>query len=96
VAENEAKRLAVVINFVGEPNEETKAKIAEFGTKHNLQHIALTVTADAPKFKVNEQAELTVMHYKDKSVKSNQAIGPNGLDAAAVKRIIEGVATILD
>ncbi|MCU0871505.1 MAG: hypothetical protein MUE50_04095, partial [Pirellulaceae bacterium] len=56
VADNQEKKLAAVINFTGEPTDDYKAKIAEFGTKHNLKNVALTVTADADRFKINDQA----------------------------------------
>jgi hypothetical protein len=96
VADNQEKKLAAVINFTGEPTDDYKAKIAEFGTKHNLKNVALTTTADAEKFKVNDQAEVTVMNYKGKTVKSNHAVAAGGLNAAAIKSIVEGVKTILD
>lgn len=96
VADNQEKKLAAVINFTGEPTDDYKAKIVEFGTKHNLKNVALTITADAERFNINDQAEVTVMHYKGKSVKSNHAVAAGGLNAEAVKSIIEGTKTILD
>jgi hypothetical protein len=96
VADNQEKKLAAVINFTGEPTDDYKAKIAEFGTKHNLKNVALTVTADADRFKINDQAEVTVMHYKGKTVKSNHAVAAGGLNAEAIKSILEGTKTILD
>ena len=96
VADNQEKKLAAVINFTGEPSDDYKAKVAEFGTKHNLKNVALVITADAERFNVNDQAEVTVMHYKGKSVKSNCAVAAGGLNEAAVKSILEGVKTILE
>jgi hypothetical protein len=96
VADNQEKKLAAVINFTGAPTDDYKAKIAEFGTKHNLKNVALTITADAERFKINDQAELTMMYYKGKTVKSNHAVVVGGLNAAAVKSIVEGAKTILD
>jgi hypothetical protein len=96
VADNQEKKLAAVINFTGEPTDDYKAKIAEFGTKHNLKNVSLTVTADADRFKINDQAEVTVMHYKGKTVKSNHAVAAGSLNAEAVKSILEGAKAILD
>ncbi len=61
-----------------------------------MKNVALTVTADADRFKINDQAEVTVMHYKGKTVKSNHAVVAGGLNAEAVKSIIEGAKAILD
>ena len=96
VADNQEKKLAAVINFTGEPSDDYKAKVAEFGTKHNLKNVALTITADAERFKINAQAEVTVLHYKGKTVKANHAVAAGGLNAQAVKQIVEDVKTILD
>jgi uncharacterized protein YegL len=96
VADNQEKKLAAVINFTGEPTDDYKAKVAEFATKHNLKNVALVVTPDADRMKINDQAEVTVMHYKGKSVKSNHAVAAGGLNAQAVKGIIEGAKTILE
>ena len=96
VADNQEKKLAAVINFTGEPSDDYKAKVAEFGTKHNLKNVALTITADAERFKISDQSEVTVLHYKGKTVKSNHAVPVGGLNEAAVKRIVEGAKAILD
>jgi hypothetical protein len=96
VADNQEKKLAAVINFTGEPSDDYKAKVAEFGTKHNLKNVALAITADAERFKINAQAEVTVLHYKGKTVKSNQSVPVGGLNEAAVKSILEGAKAVLD
>ena len=95
VADNDSKKLAAVINFPGEANDENKAKIAEFAKKHNIQKVALTVTKDGAKFKVSPDAEVTVMHYKGKEVKFNHAVAPGALNDAEVKKIVEGAKVIL-
>jgi hypothetical protein len=96
VADNQDKKLAAVINFTGEPSDDYMEKVAEFGTKHNLKNVALTVTADAERFGISDQAEVTVLHYKQKTVKFHQAVPPGGLNEAAVKSIVEGAKAILD
>lgn len=96
VADNQEKKLGAVINFMGEPTDEFKAKIAEFGTKHNLNNVALVATSNVKAFKINDEAEVTVMHYQGRSVKSNHAVAEGGLNAKAVAKIIDGAKTILD
>lgn len=96
VTDNESKKLAAVINFLGEANDENKAKIAEFAKKHNIQKVALTITSDGDKFKLSPDAELTVMHYLGKTVKANHAVATGKIDAAEVKKIVAGAKTILE
>lgn len=96
VADNQDKKLAAVINFTGEPADDYVKKVAEFGTEHNLKNVALAITADAGRFGISDQAEVTVLHYKQKTVKSKQAVPAGGLNEAAVKGIVEGAKAILD
>jgi hypothetical protein len=96
VSNNEEKKIAAVVNFTGEPTDEYLQTAKEFGEKHNIQHVALSVTQDAERFEVSEEAEVTVMHYKNKSVKFNLAVGEDGLDEETIQKIVEGTETILD
>ena len=96
VAANQEKKLAAVINFVGEANDETKAKIKEFGEKHDLKNVALTLTAEAKKFEISDEADVTVMHYKEKKVQFNTAVAKGGLSKEAVAAIVEGAKKVLD
>jgi len=96
VADNQEKKLAAVINFTGEPSDDYKSEIAEFGAKHDVKNVALTITGDAERFKVDDQAEVTVIHYKAKTVKSRHSVPAGSLNEVAVKEIIEGAKAILD
>ena len=96
VVDNKEKKLAVLMNFTGEPTDEYTESIAKFGEKHNLKNVTLTVTGDAEKFKISDEAEVTVMHYKGKNVAFNRAVKPGGLKKAAIKEIVEGTGKILE
>ena len=84
-----------VINFTGELSDEYIEQIEKFGEKLELQHVALTTTSDGGKFKVNEDADVTVMHYKGKKVAYNYST-KGELNDAAIKEIVKGTATILE
>jgi hypothetical protein len=56
----------------------------------------LTITGDAERFKVADQAEVTVIHYKAKTVKSRHSVPDGSLKEAAVSEIIEGAKAIPD
>jgi len=96
VAKNSSKQMAAVLNFTGEPTDDYMQKVKKFAEEAGLKHIAVTVTADADQFKVNDQAALTVMHYRNKVVKFNLAVDEAGLkDKETVAKIIKGTETIL-
>ncbi len=96
VAKNSSKQLAAVLNFTGEPTADYVAQVKEFAAKAGLKNIAVTVTADAENFKVNDEAELTVMHYSNKVVRFNLAVDEEGLkDKSVAEKIVKGVEAIL-
>lgn len=96
VAEKKDKQLSAVVNIIGDPTDENKAKIKEFGEKHSLKNVPLTVTKEVDGFKISDEAEVTVMHYKDKKVKANYAVGKGGLDKKTIDAIVAGVPKILE
>jgi hypothetical protein len=96
VADNADKKLAAVINFTGEMTDEYQEKVAEFAEKNDIENLALTITADAKKFKVSDEAEVTVMHYKGKEVKFNFSAKSGGLNEQAVASIVDGLKTVLE
>ena len=96
VADNKEKKLAAVINFTGDPSDDYQSQISEFGEKHNIKNVSLTVTADGQRFNVSDDAEVTVILYKGKTVKFNCSVGEGKLDKAAVKAIVDGTGKILD
>lgn len=95
VEENQGKRVAAVVNFTGPRTDDYLAKIKEFGEKHNIDNVALTVTSDPDRFRVDDDALVTVMHYKNRKVMFNHAAGPEGLKQEDVQKIVEGAKKIL-
>ena len=96
VAENKSKKVAAVVNFTGEPTDDYREMIKEFGKKHNIKNVSLTTSTDGDRFRVNDAAEVTVMHYKGKRVKFNFAADKSGLNDDAVKAVVAGAKTILE
>ena len=93
--ENADAKLSSVINFSGELSDEYIEQIKKFGEDLDLKHTALTTSSDGGKFKVNEEAEVTVMHYKGKKVAYNFA-SKETLSENDVKEIVKGASTILE
>ena len=96
VEANEEKKLAAVINFIGEPSPELQETIKAFGEKYKIKNVALAITKDASAFKISDKAAVTVMHYKGKEVKFNHAVAAGKLDKKTVKKIVDGTETILN
>ena len=96
VAKNKDKKLSAVINLIGEPTDAYIEKAKAFAEENGLKNVVVTVTGDADKFNVSDDAEVTVMHYKRKKVKFNYAVDKDGFNKESIDRIVDGVKTILN
>ena len=94
VADNSEKNMAAIVNFM----DLDKEVVAKFAEDNEIKHVALVVTdkKNADRFKINEAAELTVMHYKGKKIKANYAVAKGELDAKTVTTIVESTSAILE
>jgi hypothetical protein len=100
VDENKDKKVAAVVNFLGDDPETLKAAVKEFGEKNKVKNVALTVALDhkeGPKaLEISPDADVTVMFYNKKKVTANQAVKKGGLNKDAVSKIIADGKTILE
>ena len=94
-ANNSDAKLSGVVNFTGEASDEYVEKIEKLADKLDLKHVAFTITSDGKRFKISEDAEVTVMHYKGKKVAYNYAT-KDKLNDAAIKEIVKATSTILE
>ncbi len=96
VVKNRERRAAVVLNFLGERTDEYTEKVAAFAEEHKLENIALTVTSDGDRFNIHDDAEVTVLQYRAKTVAFNYAVGKKGVSKKDIKAILKGTSSILD
>jgi len=85
-----------VINFTGESTDEYLDKISEFAEKHGIKNTALVVTSDAGRFKISDDVEVTVMHYKGRKVTYNFTAGKDSLGDQAVKAVVAGAESLVN
>ena len=96
VVRQQDKKLAAVVNFLGQINDETKEKIKEFGEELGLKKVPLAVTADPEPLQINDAAEVTVMIYRGKTVKANYAVAKDRLDQKTIEAIINSTQNMLN
>jgi hypothetical protein len=100
VDENKDKKVAAVVNFLGDDPDALKSAVKQFGEKNNVKHVALAVAVDnenGPKaLKISPEADVTVMFYNKKKITANHAVKKGGLNKDAVGKIIADGKTILD
>ena len=96
VAEKKDSKLTSVVNILAGEDDADKVKeeIAKFAEKNEVTNVALAVTNEksSKNFKINPEAAVTVMVYRDKKVTANHAVKAGGLDEKTVSAIVADAA----
>ncbi len=99
VADNEDKKMAALVAFVGEDAEAQQKAAKEFGRKHKISNTALVVpkeNANGPKkYGIPEKTSLVVILYSGKKVKVLHELADGKLDKKQVAAIVADTAKIL-
>jgi hypothetical protein len=93
---NKSARMGTFVVFCSD-EEGLEAKLKELAKKQELKHLVLAIDNPAgPKgYNVAKDAEVTVILYKQKTVKVNHAFKKGELKAADVEKIIGELKEIL-
>lgn len=97
--ENSNKQLrAFVVVLTDKPNKH-EGMLREVAQKNRLRTLPLTVFEDAkgpPDYKIAADAEVTVLMWTGLQVQANHAFATGELNAAAIKKVIASLPTILE
>ncbi len=81
-----------MVNFT----ESDADSLEKFAEENKLTNVALSLTGDGDKFKVNEDAALTVMVYKGKKVLFNYAAGKSELTKQTGDAVVAGAKVLVE
>ena len=99
VAQHNNRQLAVFVNFLGEDSDDLKTTATLFGDANQLANIPLVVPvehAEGPQnLRINPDAQLTVLIYRDQKVVANHAVGPDGLNKKRIAQILADTEEML-
>ena len=96
--ENSNKQLRAFVVVLSDKPQKQEGKLSEIAQMHRLRTLPLTVFKDAkgpPDYKIAADAEVTVMLWTGLQVKANHAFAVGELNAAAIKKVIVSLGTIL-
>jgi hypothetical protein len=100
VEEHADTKLTAFVNMIGSDAEALKKEAAEFATKHEIKRVALVVPEDAengpPDFKIAPEADVTVICYKEGTVKANHALGKDALCCETIDAIVEASEKLVE
>lgn len=96
-AANSACKMGSFVVFLGE-EDALKPKLKELAEKNKIDKTVLTIVEKAdgpPGYDIAKDADVTVVLYVKRNVKSNFAFKKGGLDAKAVEAIVADLKKIL-
>lgn len=104
VAKNGDKKLKSFVVLLSSDPDADEAKLKELAKKAGIKtgkeaNVPLTIydgIAGPPNYKIAEDAEVTVLHWKGLKTVVNHAYAKGKLDKAAVKDVVESTAKILE
>jgi hypothetical protein len=93
------KDLRILVNFIGKEGDKLKTAVTSFGKKHKISNVPLAVPWDMEgclkRMKINPNAEVTLVLYKERRVKVNYAMGKGQLNEKVIKSVIADTLKIL-
>ncbi len=100
VADNQDRKMASFVNFLGSDANALKKAVRELETAHNIQNVALVVPVvheNGPdNMKIDPRADVTVVVYKDTTVVTNHAFIDGELDEARIAAVLTDAKRTLE
>lgn len=97
VAAKKQKKAAAVVNFMGDPqNEQARQEVADFGAKHDLRGVSLTITGEGAKFHVDDSDEATVILFQNGIIRLRIGVKRGTLDQNTIDSIVRRSKALLE
>ncbi|MBW3542934.1 MAG: hypothetical protein KY476_21950 [Planctomycetes bacterium] len=100
IAEHEDKQLKSFVVLLTDDPDATEEKLTETAKKHGIsENVPLTLfdgTAGPPKYKIAEDADVTVLLWTKQEVKANHAFKKGEFNAKAVDKVMADLPKILE
>jgi hypothetical protein len=99
VAKNADQKMASFVNLLGGDVDELKSSAKSLVEKSQAKHVAVVVPTDhengPENLKLNPDADVTVLIYREGIVKANHALTAGSLDKKAIAAIVADTSKIL-
>ena len=100
VEEHQAEKLTSFVNMLGTDQASVKKATGAFVAKHSIKHIAFVVPEDLKdgpsEFNISPEAAVTVVLYKDGTVKANHALAAGQLTEAKIDAIVADACKLVE
>ena len=98
VGKNTDKKLSAFVVFLTDDTDELKPQVEKLAEKEKIANVPLTIgeiPAGPPAYKIDKDAEVTVMLWKGFKVESNFAFKAGGLHKEQIAAVIKDIPKIL-
>jgi hypothetical protein len=97
VLAKQKKNATGVVNFLGDPEDETLRKeVVQFGDKNKLKSVALTITADGSKFELDDKDEVTVILFEKGVIRLRNSAKAGRFNNDVVESIVRRSKALLN
>jgi len=99
VEKNESQKMAAFVVLLSDHPDTEDAKLKALAKDHKIENVPLTVFRDSKgpeNYKISPEAEVTVLMWRERSVKVNHAFAKGKFDKNAVKRVVAETPKILN
>jgi len=99
VTENSDQKLSSFVNLLGDDADKLKTEAKQLAEKNKVENVAIVVPEDhknGPEdYKINPEAELTVLIYREGKVAASHAVAPGKLDKKTIESIVSDTSKIM-
>ncbi|MBW3541546.1 MAG: hypothetical protein KY476_14860 [Planctomycetes bacterium] len=98
VGKNKDQQLSAFVVLLTDDPDAAEPKLAELAKKNGIEHTPLTIfdgKVGPPDYKISEDAEVTVLMWKDNRVKFNRGLEKGKLDEKTVKDVVENTGKLV-
>jgi hypothetical protein len=99
VGKNGEKKLSAFVVILTDDSDEVKPQLEKLAEKEKIQNVPLTIgeiAAGPPAYKIDKDAEVTVLLWKNLKVVSNHAFKSGGLHREQIAAIMKDVPKLLE
>jgi hypothetical protein len=99
LGKNKDKKLCAFVVILTDDSDETAAALKKLAEKEKIHNVPLTISevaAGPPNYKIDKDAEVTVMLWKNLKVVSNHAFKSNGMKKEQIAAIMKDLPKILE
>ena len=99
VGKNGEKKLSAFVVFLTDDSDTLQPQIEKLAEKEKITNVPLTIgeiSAGPPAYKIDKDAEVTVMLWKGMKVSSNFAFKAGGLKKDDVTKIVKDIPKLLE